>query len=176
MKRAKSLRLFILFTLYFVLALGAYIFFYLHINNTAKAAAETRSEIERLGTQNNQMQNLRASVRDTEAGRAQINNFFVDSGSIIEFLETVESLGDIAQVEIDVRSINETETRVENIKNLSLSIDFSGVWSETHHFLVLLESIPIIMTVDQLTLRELPSDDGSSWRGSVNIRTLQLKK
>ena len=178
MKMTKTTRFFFLYTLYFVLALGAYIFFYLHINNKAEAVAETQIRIAQLGKQNSQMQNLEHVIRDTKAGREQIGNYFVDSEKIIEFLETVESLGGVANVDVDVKSITEEETKIATVKELNLTIDFTGEWREVHHFLVLLESAPVKMTLDRLTLGERPENEEGIivWRGNVSLRVLQLKK
>jgi|GEM_PF-6102322 len=185
MKLTKTTRFFIVYTLYFVLALGAYIFFYVHIDGKSNTATNTLSEISQLQQQNMQMQNLKQTIKDTEEARTEVANFFVDSDMIIEFLETIEGMAGKADVEIDVKSINEIETEAEGIKELSLNIDFEGDWISVHHFMVLLENIPIKMTIDRLNFRETVSrekdENGEiietvAWRGSAGFKTLQLKK
>jgi hypothetical protein len=158
-----------------VFSIAAYTLFYLYIDNKEENAIAIVAEIEQYKQQNAQMNSLAAMVRDTEEGGERLASFFVDGERIIEFLETIESLADIAGVEIDVQSINETETSFDGIKNLELNIDFSGSWVRVHHFLVLIESIPIKLTSERLSLSEAQDPDaGSSWKGSLFFRTLQV--
>ena len=154
----------ILYSLYLVVSIAAYALFYVYIDNKEENAIAIAAEIEQYKQQNAQMNSLAAMVRNTEEGGERLTGYFVDGERIIEFLETIESLADTAGVEIDVRSINETETDWEGVKNLELNIDFSGSWVRVHHFLVLIESMPIKMTAERLSLSESRGEeDGASW-------------
>ncbi len=178
MHSSKTRTFLMVYTLYLVIAIAVYASFYFYINNKETNTVEIAVQIEQLKKQNNQMHNLIAMVRDTEEGRERISSFFVDSDRIIEFLETIESLGDNAGVEINVRSINENNTDTEDVKELELNVDFVGSWAEVHHFLILLESIPVKMVVERLTFNELSENEEGeeTWRGNVFFKTLQLEK
>jgi negative regulator of replication initiation len=179
MKITKTTRFFFIYTLYFILALGVYVSFYLYINNKSEKIGENLSEIEVLKEQHKQMENLSQTIKATEVGRAKLSSFFVDSDMIIEFLESVEDIAGNTNVDIDVSSINEVETDVESVKELVLNINFEGEWSNVHHFLFLVENMPLKIVVSRLSFKEgapIVEDGAAGWRGSVTLKVLQLKK
>lgn len=182
---SKTTRFFIVYTIYLLLAVTAYVLFYYTISQKGDETTETNALITEIQEQNKQFKNLSNIVEETKDGREKITDFFVvGEDSFINFLETVEEIGEISGVKAVVGAINEAEGGIESVKVLNLGINFEGEWSNVYHFLVLLESFPLKITLDSLRMNEnikvIPGDEEGEeveeikWKGSVRIHTLQL--
>lgn len=179
MKRfLKTKQLLLIYGLAVLILAGAYGFFLIHIQGKSVNASVFLSQIEQLQNQNNQLSDLNAILKEIRENKNNLDSYFVDGEKIVDFLETVETLGSNSGAEVDVRSLNEEETEDPAIKALILNLTVRGSWNDVYYFLALIQNLPMKTTFDriQMSSGSAPDDGGIEWRAVINMKVLELTK
>lgn len=168
--------------MYFFVVIAGYVFLYLHIQSERVNTSIIQKEIALIQEQNEQFRNLSGVVEDIDVNREKLISFFVDNDKIVDFLETIESLGEISGAEVKVKTINEIKKNEQIPAQLRLNVTADGSWNNVYYFMVLLESLPLKLTFDQVQIRKAHIRNDTSeetsideeWLGVFNFRVLKL--
>jgi len=183
---SKTKQLLILYSIVLVIVSGTYVFFVFHINGKKTIAATALSDVELLHEQNNQLQDLNSVLKDINEDQDKLNSYFVHSDKIVDFLESVETIGHDSGAVVEVRSLSEEVTENPSISVLALNLTAKGDWESVYHFLVLIQNFPIKSTFDRIHISrsetDLQDQDGNEvgtatlWSGVFNMKVLELNQ
>lgn len=166
---------------------GSYGFLFLDVKKINKNSADLVNEIESLENREDRLRSIKNLITYTKKEREQITGFFVQPAGSIDFIETVESLGRIAGVKIEIGSVGVEAVKSKigsSTESLRLALKTEGVWSDTIHFLSLLESAPFKLSFETVNLRKISSaptsindkkKDPIYWGGDFNFKVLKIK-
>ena len=88
-------------------------------------------------------------LRETMEKRKELDKYFINQRNIVVFIERLESLGAISGSDVSLNSVDIDKSR-NNILKASLSV--SGGFDKLFHFLSLLETLPLEISIKQLSL------------------------
>ena len=129
----------------------------------AESATRTASE------ESDRLLELERLLDQTEDKRTLIAHAFVTPGSLVDFIESAESIGRTAQVSLTLRSVEPDKTR--NL--LRVSLDASGRFERLYQLLSLLESLPPEITVTRLSLSKASlaplEKDPNTWNAHADL-------
>ena len=179
-RSSQTTRALIVTTLIMFIAGAGYGAFLLEIQAINRATTLLVSDLGVQASEEGKIRSIRNIVRDTEPERAELNAHFVNDDSVVDFLETIENLGVVADVSLDVVSVGiegplgDGEDIVEFLR---LSLVAQGSFESIMHLLFLLESLPFIIEIGQFGLdRIVISDKGKNeWRGMFTFRVAKLR-
>ncbi len=124
-----------------------------------------------------------------------VEAYFVEKGSIVDFIEYLEGLGVRSGVEFRIQSVDETgdNKTYPNKENLSFKVLAQGDWSAVFTFLSALENVPYRIHITSVDLKKgggdiklssgvLPISGQASpvvskntWRGDFSFEVLTFK-
>ncbi|MEK7514510.1 MAG: hypothetical protein AAB587_01695 [Patescibacteria group bacterium] len=152
----------IVFLILNVVAGGIYaaLFFYVEFleERTTTFISEAQADIKK----SEAVSSMKAILRDSGSDLTKIQSYFVSPDGVVSLVESLESLGEVSRVSLNVDSIGIDTARVKDPKATStpatiatevlrLKISTSGGWKETMHFLSLLETLPLRLSLERST-------------------------
>lgn len=170
-----------------LIAYGFCFYLFTEIKNIERAASESGTKIEFNIKKNTSLRSVKNIMNDTKKEREQLSRLFIQPDGTIDFIETVESFGKIAGVKIEIESVN-----IEFLKNkkasstekFKISLKTEGEWSNTIHFLSILETAPYQISFDDIKLDKISTESipdskeekgASYWRGGFVFGVLKMK-
>lgn len=173
--RTKSLALISL--LCTVGALGAYIFFAYYTLRTHHANAELAVAVV---AEMQKERGLRATdklLQELAEEEEAISSRFVPADDIVSFIELLETSGKDAGVSLEVASVGIAPEKDAAHEWLTISLKARGAWEKLFHFLVLLETMPFVIELEQAGLKYELEDQAQkgTWEGVFMIRAAKLK-
>ena len=168
-------------------AYGACFYLFVEIKNIDKVVSDRFIQIESEVKRNESVRSVKNLMNDTKKEREQITQLFIQPNGTVDFIETVESLGRMAGVKLEIESVG-----VESLKNKTasstelfrISLKIEGSWGNAMRLLSLLETMPYKISFDGINLekisRGLSSDGGkgqeaSYWNGVFSFNVLKIK-
>lgn len=127
----------------------------------------------------------RTNLKDTEYNRKKINSYFVESDrerGVSHLIDNLELLGDELGISVEVTSIVLTDYKGNNpeiskskpvLEELVLDMIAEGEWSDLVHFCVAVQSIPLKISIDKMTIEK--NDDKNNWSLGLVLKVLKLK-
>lgn len=152
---------------------SAYAFFILHIQNKEERTADIIAKVADLEGQNSQLSDLKEILGKIEDKKEILNNVFIDSKNIVNFLESLEEMGRISGASVQVENINESETENELFQTLALDLSILGDWDDVYHFFALLENFPARIAVDRVQIGLTDDKSGRVWEGTAHVTALE---
>lgn len=165
-------------TLCAVGAAGAYGFLVFYIVHTHAASSELSVAVE---VERNKEQGVRATGRllqELAEEESAISRHFVGAEDIVSFIEEIEGAGRDAGIALEVASVNLAPDLDDSHEWLTLALKVEGSWEKLFHFTVLLETMPVVIELDQVSFKFIPDESDSktgTWEGLFNIRAAKLK-
>jgi len=168
-------------------AYGACFYLFVEIKNIDKVVSDRFIQIESEVKRNESVRSVKNLMNDTKKEREQITQLFIQPNGTVDFIETVESLGRMAGVKLEIESVgvealkNKTASSTESFR---ISLKIEGSWGNAMHLLSLLETMPHKISFDGINLekisRGLSSDSGkgqaaSYWNGVFSFNVLKIK-
>jgi len=118
-------------------------------------------------------------LSETAQERSKLDSLLLADNEIVPFLEHIEGIGEIADVTLDVKTVDVigSEEKQDVYEWLKISVTADGSWIEVYHFLSLLEHIPLALVVDRVDLTVLKEEDKSTnmWDGRFDFRVAKRK-
>lgn len=166
---------------------GSYFYLFAKVKRMDETVSARLIQVESEAKRDGQLRSIKSLMNDTKKEREQIINFFVGPAGSVDFIETVEFLGRVADVNLEVQSVG-----IDTLKNkissstepFRLSLKTEGSWSNTIHLLNLLESMPFKVSFDNISLEKISeasdpvkNKEKSSiyWIGSFGFSVLKIK-
>ena len=118
---------------------------------------------------------LKKTLEDNAGYIDTIRDFFVVQGDEVEFIETIESMGQRSGVDFEISNINPVKSKDESAikEDISVRVNVEGSWVECMTFFALIEKMPFGVFVENVSLDSLGKGD---WSGSVQFLVFREKK
>ncbi|MBU1519100.1 hypothetical protein KJ973_00155 [Patescibacteria group bacterium] len=98
--------------------------------------------------------------KEIEPAHQKIDQYLIDEYNYVEFLESVENLGEQARVDVEIRS-NKSQN------DLRLDIACNGAFNNVMYFAALIESLPINLTTKSVLVEK--KEKTAQWQGMIVI-------
>ena len=105
---------------------------------------------------------------DTKDDRAKLPTFAVSEDKVVDFIESVESIGAFTSTKVELSSINNENSF------LKAHVQASGNWSDLLNSLVMIENIPYSVSLNNVQFTSFPDKKGQ-WNMSLDIQALMIK-
>lgn len=184
---SKAKKIIIILSILSVIVALSCLYLFTNIKRMDKTVSDRMAKIEYEFEKERQLQSIRNLMNDTKSEFGQIANFFIQPTGSVEFIETVESLANIAGIKIEIESVgidiakNKTSSSTESFR---VSLKTEGSWANSMHLLGLLESVPYKLAFDSINLQKMEDGNVSSlnkeknsayWAGNFIFRALKIK-
>lgn len=98
------------------------------------------------------LQSLKIMIEDTKDERSYISSLFVDKESVIDFIESIESLGSVSGSDVKVILVDEN-VKSETAKNqINVRFEAKGNWASVLKLIALLDHMPMALSVNGLEM------------------------
>ena len=139
MRRAPTIRILFISGMVTIAVFFSYYAFFTQIRKINREASLLANEREVIEQGDVERRNLSKVSDRTKSDSDRLETVFITKNDIVDFLKTVEGLGETTGAYVSVRSISEEEGAPGGISSkLALSISSSGTWEEVYHFFTLL--------------------------------------
>ena len=162
--------------------LVAYGFLTQYIVKLNTSAAELTATIQTEVERDRQLRSLERLLGELKSEESGLDNRFIKPEGEVVFLELLEQIARDAKVGLEVASVSLQLDPEENrpFEWIKLAFRADGSWNQLFHFLMLLETAPYVIKLDQVGLAYEAKDAakpgaGGMWRGQFIIRVAKFK-
>lgn len=165
----KPLTALILAAILFIATAGFYFFFYSAIRASQEDVARLEEGMREAQARERLNRTLEILVRDTEKERATLAQHFVSADGVVGFIEYLEGLGRRAGATVKVGAIDVGESFLATrLDHLTLTISASGSFASVARFVSLLETLPYISVIDEMSLEKRAAAK-NTWDANVTV-------
>lgn len=140
--------------------------------------------IEAKTAENLEERSLRSILTNTQDDRERIDSYVLSDDKVVEFLETIESLGPMSSTKVVTSSVNIDESNKAHSSTtgfLNMQINVRGSWENVMHFISLIENLPYKITIKKVSATVITPDAETDiklpeWQTNLEISVLKLKK
>lgn len=162
-------------------------FLFFYTNQRKADISNVLSDIEVRSFRKDEIKLLSKQIETIGYKSEKIENLILGTkqDSLVEFIESIESMGVSSKVELDIKSIEVLDASVGSLPQgfelVKLKIETKGNLSNLFYFLNLVENLPKRVDIEQvsfslLTLnREKESDGLMAWVGNFVFTTPKIK-
>lgn len=128
---------------------------------------------------------LASTLANVEADREKLLGFFVTADQTVDFIERVESIGNLSGTSVAISSINAdnlSEKPAGTVGKLGVHVTTVGTWPSIMEALLLAEQMPYSVSINNLRMdvTDLQSTDGKAlptrgWKVDFDIEVLSIK-
>jgi hypothetical protein len=151
-----------------VITIFAYVFIYNKTITQADHYVEANSEVLKEGSKRNSEQELIKIHESTKLDRDRLLNFLVPEDKIVNFIESVEKVGEYSNTELELSSIT---TEGDKVKT---KVNVKGGWSSVMTALVLLENLPYSSYISNVKI-DSSTDTKVRWTMSLDLEAILIK-
>ncbi len=175
MKRVHSTKkFFALFIFLNVFAWGGAFFLIFRINAQTAGVGFVVSEAQKDLAKDADLRAIKKSLEENDEKMRTLDSFFVPSDGVVDFIETLESIGERSGVELAIGTLS-TEVNTKNPNDfkelLRLRLEATGSWGEVYGFLYRLESLPYHIVLENTALTLSASGENIFFVAGVTQRT-----
>jgi Tfp pilus assembly protein PilO len=156
-------------------AVGYYLLF--QYTKTQSAAAASLTSAIDLGQQkNSRLSSLRATVKDTDGKRQQLETFLLSSDTEIAFIEQMESLAKNSGLSAKTNNVSSIAGEANLTKVFKMQMEVTGSWSNIMYLLDQVESLPYGVRVIGVSLNRQSAGGksaGSAWVATFEINVIE---
>lgn len=156
-----------------LLSLGALVFLSYESARARAAVVGVQDEIAAGARREALGASIRAALAETRADREALAAHFVPEDGTVAFIEEMEALSRQARVELDIQSVAVTPAEQASLEVLRMVLSAKGSWQSVIHFLVLVDALPVVHTLTNVSL-ERP-EGGKTWTLIMSIGTFKRK-
>lgn len=157
----KTAFLFIIVVMIDIFLIGNNLSFWYKINMSTNKISSLRKEIETREMQKtHSSETLTFLKKEIEPAHKKIDRYLIDKYNYVEFLESVENLGEQARADVEIRSH-------KSQNDLRLDITFNGAFNNVMYFAALIESLPINLTTKSVFVEK--NEKSNQWQGVIVI-------
>lgn len=184
-----------LFVIFNLLSFGIYLGVFFMMKSAQEHTSFLLGQLETDIKTNDTLQSIETVLADAKSDIEKLESYFVGRDGIVDFIETIESYGNISGVKTLVEFVGVEggveENNVESIKEIvRIKLATEGSWVATEHFLSLLEHMPFRISMERVSFLYLPVSESSLsftppkgvtlpknriWKGSIELTALKLK-
>ena len=133
-------------------------------------ASAARGEVEAIASQSDALRKLAIAGALTRDERTRLVALAVPAGGSAAFIGSVESLGAAARVNASVAGVSAAPPAGAQPGKLDLSVRFSGSYAACMRLISLLETMPLALSITDLSLQY----DQAGWSGTLSLSVLSF--
>ena len=185
-----------------LIAIGGVGFFYYQISQTIQKGEELRKDLAFEQQRQKQLRSIRHLVEDTASQRQRLRTYFIPQEGVPEYINTVEKLAKEAEVPLAITSVGvesygsdstdgTQNTTQDNTQSgnagdasgsesaplekvvLQLSVKEAS-WARTYHFLRLLEELPRLQRVVDMSVSRNQEEETPGWNSRFVVHAIKL--
>ena len=165
----------------FVVAGGLYGYIYVTIQNVGDKTASLAAEANQLSAQEATVSVLKSSLAATQEKQTTLHSYFVDSGDIVPFLETLEGYGASTGAKVVFGSVDVKSGPA----SLDVTLTATGSFTALYRFIALLEAAPYEIGINTSTINSVPSTlvvtgkgppPPNDWQGNISLSVFSINK
>ncbi len=135
-------------------------------NNYLKAVDQVQSE----KTGVNYEQKLIETFNKYEADRQKIESYMVEEDNLVEFIEQIEKIGNDSKTDLELSSIGNADGKIK------VKVTAIGTWQEVMTALMMLENMPISISVKDVRLDTSGDIEKTVGGKTVNVQGWRLSQ
>jgi hypothetical protein len=155
-----------------------YVYFFKHITALNTELHEVNKELATLDILEENKQSTITLLADTEADREELQKHFVPTEDPTPFLESIENIARITNVELEVDALRveapSGAVSMESQKEIRTTLSVSGTWDNLFWLLALLETMPYTSTITNTTISLKEGTGLTKWGGQIQLRSIAL--
>ncbi len=164
-----------------------YTFLYRTVMSQSAQATELKAQVALENEKKNHETNAAGIYKQSSIDRSRVGDFIVSQDKIVDFIETIEKIGEEAgaPLALSVIATEDLSAKPENsIGTFTAHVESSGSWASVMRALMLVENMPYSVSLNAIRLRKSSdvslekdkSKGGSNeWNMSFTIRALTIK-
>ena len=138
-----------------LVSIAGYFFFYQAIIYQAEKSSQSSVNTAQEDEKRQYEKNLKSIYEKSSADRSRLGSFVIYQEKIVDFIESVEKIGDDTNTALTLSSVNTDGFSVdpkEPIGHLKAHIESKGSWANVMRVLALIENMPYSMTVNNVRI------------------------
>lgn len=168
----------LIFSIVFLMAtLSVFLFLYRQIINNKSISEQTQIKWQEETAKREEVRSLERSLRAIEKEVGFLGSHFAQSSDIVPFLDTLEKIGSLVSVKVDIVSVDAPKGKVE----LLVDMKASGAFDKIYKFLLLLENSPYELEIISADFQKITDQDTSGktvivpqWGATLKIKLLSF--
>lgn len=178
---SKTKTLFIPIALVTLISIVIPVMLFFFIYNKKNSIDEITIKIKEEQGKTLQVQKMLSVLSQTKQFRETVSQYLLSDNTIVDFIETVESIGKETGVVVTISGLvadDSTNAPVGTINKVKARIDGKGKWVDILKFATLIESMPYKVSLSNISLRQDGMTEKSktpSWNISFQIEILKIK-
>lgn len=160
-----------------ILIWGAFNYIFLKIRSENQKNSILLNEATNNIKKEESLRSTKASLNENKSPISKLDSYFVASDGVVDFIESLETLGRRWGVVISIDSVSvEADSKNKNDfkEILKMNVKTAGLWKNNMNFISSLENFSYKIDINQVSLSR-DGEGGGNWRGNFNIRILKLK-
>ncbi|MFC1732246.1 hypothetical protein ACFL6I_18215 [candidate division KSB1 bacterium] len=155
--------------------LGIYSTLFIVIKNKNNQISALQNQVDIEVLKDQRLHSTKQLMADLGEGIEQIDAYFVSEDGVVDFLESLEALGEVSGVSVGVNSVSVDESTDGGLPYELLRIDFvaRGLWKNVVQLISLLETFPLGIAIERMQFERLPNS--SHWQVNTSFTVLKLK-
>jgi uncharacterized protein YpuA (DUF1002 family) len=165
-----------------IIVYGLYGYMYYTVDASLARVFVAREAVEKEQSYKNQEKSLTDMFEKTVSDRARLDTFFVAHDEIIQYIETIESLGKSGGATVALSAINADDlatSKVGTLGRISIAVDVRGTWSSVMRTLILAETLSYKVSVKNVRIdRVAPAGSPGGkpeWRVTFVLETVSVR-
>ena len=152
------------------------------INGRNNEALSLKEELDFEIMKEGRLRSVKEIITDVAPQRKEIDSYFVNKDSIVGFIKTIEDLGSLSGVSLEVDSVGVDGLEIGDgvdskiLEKLNLDFTTTGSWQDTFYLIILLESLPYKVSFEEFVLEEkVDSNSKRYWDSVFSLSVVKLK-
>jgi len=171
-----------------LIVVSAYSYILIKIGQKNRHIAELSRTVETLVNQKANLKLAEETVSETALLREQIDRYFIPEDGVVQFLNSLQSLGADNNLELKIISvaIDQATLSPDIFESVNVNVEIFGTWSNVRRFTALIELMPLKIYLNRIDLEKVTDETSSGgskndsapfyqWRGVLDLRVFKLK-
>jgi len=186
--KSKTWKVFFIALCLNLILVSAYSYIFIKVGQKNQNIAELTSAIEALTAEKENIKSIKETISETAPLRQQIDGYFIAKDGVVQFLNSIQSLGAGNQLGLKVLSVSVGPAPItpDIFELVNVGVEVSGSWSDVYRFAALVELLPFKVYLGRVDLEKVSSgalvaDSKSAklpvppWKGTLDMGILKLK-
>jgi len=160
-KNKKTLIIFVAVLVLNIALAGAYLFAFNIVKIQSEKAAASTLALQAYQASGDRVAVMQRIIEDVKNDELELDRHFVTEDSVVDFIEAIESAGDVAGVDLVLSGL-----RKDGENELAFSISANGSFQSLMNFMALMENMPFIIDAERVSLSRQGADATGLVRGA----------
>lgn len=159
------------------------VFFVIHslVNAEIAETMVNENKIQTEVSKEDSLSSMEKSVEENELNSGKLTGYIIPANSVSEFIQTLDNIVSSSGLKSQIGSIayqSSASLSAVNAELLDVKITVEGSWSGLHFFLQLLETYPLKINIENVSLKQTDETIKGAvpqWSGDIEFTVLKFK-